>query len=152
MANIPIMKISNCVANNSLTNDAIQKYSELYKKYISEDFSTMCIVFINRLISESTTLPLTIKNSYNVHKTILKIVKELMMNEYEITLFSLLLDQIGWSSTNFIFEDNLFYLAQMRKRLQTLIQPSPVGEGGSRRLTDEVFTSRLPEYFAKTPT
>ena len=24
--------------------------------------------------------------------------------------------------------------------------------GGSRRLTDEVFTSRLPEYFAKTPT
>lgn len=115
MANIPIMKISNCVANNSLTNDAIQKYSELYKKYISEDFSTMCIVFINRLISESTTLPLTIKNSYNVHKAILKIVKELMMNEYEITLFSLLLDQIGWSSTNFIFEDNLFYLAMTIK-------------------------------------
>ena len=37
------------------------------------------------------------------------------MNEYEITLFSLLLDQIGWSSTNFIFEDNLFYLAMTIK-------------------------------------
>ena len=117
MANIPIMKISNCVANNSLLNDAIEKYSELYKKYISEEFNTMCIVFINRLISESKSLPLTIKNSYNVHKTILKIVKELMMNEYEITLFSLLLDQIGWSSTKFIFEDNLLYLAMNIKEM-----------------------------------
>ena len=111
MANIPIITLSNCIAQKDISNnDVIEIYSEKYKKYISEDFNTMCIVFINRLISESKTLPLSIKNFEDVHKTLLKIVKELMMNEYEITLLSLLLDKLSWSYQNVPFEDNIFYM------------------------------------------
>ena len=33
-----------------------------------------------------------------------------MMNEYEITLLSLLLDRLSWSYENIPFEDNLFYI------------------------------------------
>lgn len=119
MANIPILKISNCMIShkNLISNNFVEIYSEHYKKYISEEFNTMCIVFINRLISESQTLPLDVKNSNNVHKIILKNVKELMMNEYEITLLSLLLDDIGWLNDKFSFEEHLFFCGLSVKKM-----------------------------------
>lgn len=119
MANVPLLKISNCVIShkNLISNNFVENYSEHYKKYICEEFNTMCIVFINRLISESQTLPLDVKNSNNVHKILLKNVKELMMNEYEITLFSLLLDDIGWLNDNFSFEEHLFFCGLSVKKM-----------------------------------
>lgn len=119
MANVPILKISNCMIShkNLISNNSVEIYSEHYKKYISEEFNTMCIVFINRLISESQTLPLDVKNSNNVHKILLKNVKELMMNEYEITLFSLLLDDIGWLNDSFSFEEHLFFCGLSIKKM-----------------------------------
>ena len=105
-----------CIQNPLPSSSPIDIYNEHYKRYISEEFNTTCIVFINRLISESQSLPLHIKNMYNVHKLILKIVKELMMNEYEIAIFSLLLDDVGWSRDNYLFEDNLFYIGLYVKK------------------------------------
>ena len=118
MANIPTINLSNCIAQKDIShNNVIEVYSEQYKKYISEDFNTMCIVFINRLISESKTLSPSIKNYEDVHKTLLTIVKELMMNEYEITLLSLLLDKLSWSYENIPFEDNMFYMGLSIKEI-----------------------------------
>jgi hypothetical protein len=105
-----------CIQNPLPSSSPIDIYNEHYKRYINEEFNTTCIVFINRLISESQSLPLHIKNMYNVHKLILKIVKELMMNEYEIAIFSLLLDDVGWSRDNYLFEDNLFYIGLYVKK------------------------------------
>ena len=105
----PSLDISSCI-QYSKSSSPIDIYNENYKKYISEEFNTNCIVFINRLISESQTLPLNIKNKHNVHRSILTVVKELMMNEYEIAIYSLMLDNVGWSKEDYEFEDNLFYI------------------------------------------
>ena len=113
MASIPLITLSNCISSpQSFSN----KYSDLYKTYIGEDFTPITMVFIYRLINESKTLPLNIKNSENIQKILIKIVKELLMNEYEIVLLSLLLDICGWVNDNFSLEENLFFSALLVKR------------------------------------
>lgn len=113
MASIPLITLSNCISSpQSFSN----QYSDLYKTYIGEDFTPITMVFIYRLINESKTLPLNIKNSENIQKILIKIVKELLMNEYEIVLLSLLLDICGWVNDNFSLEENLFFSALLVKR------------------------------------
>lgn len=68
-------------------------------------------MFINRLISESKTLSDGLKNEHNIHKYLLRIVKELMMDEYEITILSLYLDEYGWSTNDFSIEDHLLFVS-----------------------------------------
>lgn len=89
----------------------LDEYDIKYREFISEDFTPTCIVFVNRLISDSKSLPIYLKNQNNFHKIILHVVKELMMGEYEITLLSLFLDYYGWINEPFSVEDNMLCIA-----------------------------------------
>lgn len=89
----------------------IDEYDIKYREFISEDFNPTCILFINRLISDSKSLPIYLKNKNNFHKIILNVIKELTMGEYEITLLSLFLDHYGWSNEPFSVEENMINVA-----------------------------------------
>ena len=116
MGNIPIMRLDNFVQLPSSKQDPISIYSNRYKEYINQEISILCTVFINRLINESTTLPLEIKNTFNIHKILMEIVKQLFMNEYEIALFSLFLDLFGWVKNGIKLETNCFFIGLILKQ------------------------------------
>ena len=111
--NYPFPKMDNFI------NDSEQEknYLSLYKKYINEELTPLCIVFINRIISKSKTLDLEIKNNNDLHKILFSLTKQLMMNEYELTIFSLILDEFGWSNFDFSIYDYLMFIGFFVKRL-----------------------------------
>ncbi len=96
-----------------------KNYSSIYKNYINEEFSPLCIVFINRIISNSESLNSDIKNNNEIHKILLSITKQLMMNEYELTIFSLILDEFGWSNIDFSINDYLMIVGFFVKHLSS---------------------------------
>ena len=98
-------------------NEQEKNYLSLYKKYINEELTPLCIVFINRIISKSKTLDLEIKNNNDLHKILLSLTKKLMMNEYELTIFSMILDEFGWSNFGFSTYDYLMFIGFFVKRL-----------------------------------
>ena len=118
-------KINQQIENNQFTNiesfiDTNQNdknYLSLYKKYINEEFSPLCIVFINRIINQSETLNPEIKNNNDLHKIILSLTKQLMMNEYELTIYSMILDEFGWSNIEFSEEEYLMFVGFFVKQL-----------------------------------
>lgn len=65
------------------------------------------LMFVNRIIIDSTSLPDSIRNHYPLHKIMLNIVKTLLMNEQEIVYLSLYLDKIGWATEDYTMEENL---------------------------------------------
>ena len=70
--------------NNFIQNNEQKEknYSSIYKHYINEEFSPLCIVFINRIISNSESLNSDIKNNNEIHKILLSLTKQLMMNDF----------------------------------------------------------------------
>ena len=118
-------KINQQIENNQFTNiesfiDTNQNdknYLSLYKKYINEEFSPLCIVFINRIINQSETLTSEIKNNNDLHKILLSLTKQLMMNEYELTIYSMILDEFGWSNIEFSEEEYLMFVGFFVKQL-----------------------------------
>jgi hypothetical protein len=91
--------------NFILENIYTEKYINLYKKYINEEFSTTIITFCNRIILESKNLSEQIKSISDLNKKFLNIIKKLLMNEYELTLFSLYFDNINFNNKNNIKND-----------------------------------------------
>ena len=72
-------------------------YEENYKQYITEVFNSKIINLVIRFIKTSTKIPEHIIQEKQIFKNIINIVKELMMNEIEITLMSKYIDDIGWT-------------------------------------------------------
>jgi hypothetical protein len=77
---------------------------------LQKEFTLNCVSFINRMIMDSSTLPPALRNNFALHKILLDIVKKLMMNEIEIIYLSLYFDKMGWTTENYIMEDNLLVI------------------------------------------
>ena len=108
--------INNFIKNNYQKE---KNYSSIYKNYINEEFSPLCLVIINRIISNSETLNYDIKNNNELHKILLSLTKQLMMNEYELTIFSMILDEFGWSNIDFSINDYLMFIGFFVKKLSS---------------------------------
>lgn len=64
-------------------------------------------MFVNRLIIDSGTVPIDLRNNFPLHKIILNVVKTLLMNELEIVYLSLYLDKMGWTTPGYSIDDNI---------------------------------------------
>jgi hypothetical protein len=82
--------------NNIHVNSNIETYDKKYYYYITEEFNMKCISLIVKYIHISKTLSENERTNRNIHKELISITKQLMMNEFEITLFTLLIDEYGW--------------------------------------------------------
>ena len=85
-------------------------YEKLYQEYLLTQFNQNCILFINRIISESKTLSSDIQSSNELHKILMNVVKKIMLNEFELTLFSIILDNLNLVNDNKYSIDIILFL------------------------------------------
>ena len=95
-------------------------YKKLYQEYFLSDFNPKCLLFVNRIISESKTLSPEIQTTNQLHKILVSIMKKLMLNEYELTLFSIILENYVLINENKYSIETILYLIGLKvKELTT---------------------------------
>ena len=82
------------------TEEQDKIYSMKYSKYISEEFNSRIVNMIIIYINKNKTFPLNFKNEPNFIYKFINLLKHLLMNEFEISYFTILLDRIGWKWQN----------------------------------------------------
>ena len=101
-SNYNTIEKENIVKNNDvlqiLSKEQEDKiYYNKYTKYITEEFNSsivnMLVVFINR----SKTFPLKYQKEPFFIIKLVNLLKHLLMNEFEISYFTIFVDRIGWS-------------------------------------------------------
>ena len=100
---------------NKVTPSSSENYYSRYSQYITEEFNSKCIFLIVSFIHTSETLPSNLRTEKNLHKELISIVKQLMMNEFEITLFTLNIDDIGWEMPSLDFSLHLLFVGLLTK-------------------------------------
>ena len=86
-------------SNSEIKNNMDYLYQSMHKNYILNEFNSNCLNYINKIF--------------------IKIIKELLMNEFELLLFSLYLESIDISLYNniFTFEESFTFLCFFIKKL-----------------------------------
>ena len=75
-------------------------YCMKYSKYISEEFSSKTVNMIVVYINRNKLFPEKYKTEPDFISKFINLLKHLLMNEFEISYFTILLDKIGWSWQN----------------------------------------------------
>ena len=102
--------------NDNFLKEKSTSYSIKYNNYINEDLSLLCLSFANKIIKESKVIPQIIKNKYKIYHNFCVILKKLMLNEFELCLFSLYLDVCKWPF-NFSYEEYFIFLGLYIKEI-----------------------------------
>ena len=109
------------VSNNIIENNSIDSiYQSMHKNYILKEFTSNCINYINKIIIDVKKNHLKkFQGIFELNKLFISIIKELLMNEFEILLLSLYLESInlGLNIDIFTFEESLIYLCYFIKKL-----------------------------------
>ena len=106
-------KIKNQMKKISLIKTKLsddEKYEKQYQEYLLTEFNTNSILFLTRIISDSKIFNSEFQNTKNIHKILMNVIKTLMLNEYELTLFSILLDNINIINKTKYSLDIILYL------------------------------------------
>ena len=93
-------RFKNKISTTSQHISSNTDYDKKYKQYISEGFTMSTLMLINRMFSDSKTLPKDLRTNYPLHSLLTKIIRQLMMNELELVYFSIYLDTFGWKNNN----------------------------------------------------
>ena len=102
--------------NNLISPLSKGSYINIYSTYITEIYNNEIISMINRLCETSKTLPEDLRNHYPLHSLLIKVTKELMLNELEIVYLSLYFDNFGWKNINLDIMDNFIITALSVKK------------------------------------
>ena len=112
--------LSICNEVNTSTNDFNILYEALLKKYLLNEYTPNCLNYINRIITDTSKNHLKkFQGIFELNKIFVNIIKELLMNEFELILLSLYLELIDISSSKNIssFKESLIYLCYFIKKL-----------------------------------
>ena len=82
--------------NTPLPDKIKIRYYKKYLKYTYEKLNSNIISMFFTYISSSNIIPLSYKNNHYFLTQFLKIIKNLLINEIELVIISLILDKIGW--------------------------------------------------------
>ena len=114
-------KIKNQMKKISLIKTKLsddENYEKQYQEYLLTEFNPNCFLFLNRIISNTKILNSEFQNIKNVHKILVDVIKKLMLNEYELTLFSIFLDNIDMiNKTKYSFDIFLYLIGLKIKEL-----------------------------------
>ena len=84
-----------------ISNEEEEKlYNIKYRKYLSEEFNSKIVNMIIVYLNKNKTLPLIYKIEPDFIFKFINLLKHLLMNEFEISYFTILLDKIGWGWQN----------------------------------------------------
>ena len=88
----------------------IEQYEIEYQNYLINIFNSKSVSMMIFFIKETNNLPYELKVLENFSNKIISIIKKLMMNEFEISLFTLNIDFYGWIDENKIYNPELYLL------------------------------------------
>ena len=75
-------------------------YSMKFSKYMSEEFNSRIVNMIILYINKNKSFPSKLEKESNFIFKFINLLKHLLMNEFEISYFTILLDRIGWKWQN----------------------------------------------------
>ena len=134
------LMFSICKENEEKPNELDSLYESMYKKYILNEFNSNCIKYINRIILDTKENHLKkFQGIFDLNKTLTLIIKELLMNEFELLLLSLYLNSVDLSLCKDVitFKNSFIYLCFFIKKL-TLSQEklAPINSFLNRKYQD----------------
>ena len=109
-----------CSQNNNESSNADYLYKSIHKNYVLNEFTSNCLNYINKMITDVRKNHLKkFQGLFELNKIFISIIKELLMNEFELLLLSLYLESIDISlnSDIFSFQESLIYLCFFIKKL-----------------------------------
>ena len=112
--------MSICNEINKSTNDLNILYDSMHKNYILNEFTSNCLKYINKIVLDVRKNHLKkFQSIFELNRIFVSIIKELLMNEFELLLLSLYLESIDLSSCKDIisFKDSLIYLCYFIKKI-----------------------------------
>ena len=100
--------------NNTIINN---KYEIKYQEYLNNTFNSRLVAMIISFIKKTKNLPYNLKKAQKFFINLIQIIKKLMMNEIEVTLFTLNIDHYDWRNNNFNPELSLLFLGLYTKQI-----------------------------------
>lgn len=96
-------------------------YELRFKEYLTEEFNVKCVFLIMSFINSSQSLPSHLQKSQDFLQELLSIIRELMMNEFEIALYTMYIDEIGWEKKDFKTKLHLLCIGILTKVINRII-------------------------------
>ncbi len=93
------------------------EYLNQYQVYLTEEFNSRCVYLIISFINQSKDFPEEYRTKQDFPKILISVIKSLMMNEFEISIYTLYIDKYGWKSSKIDFKDYFIYLGLYTKQL-----------------------------------
>ena len=93
------------------------EYLNQYQVYLTEEFNSRCVYLIISFINQSKDFPEEYRTKQDFPKILISVIKSLMMNEFEISIYTLYIDKYGWKSSKMNFKDYFIYLGLYTKQL-----------------------------------
>ena len=109
-----------CNPDNIRNRNSDYLYQLMHKNYLLNEFSSNCLNYINKIITDVSKNHLKkFQGIFELNKLFISIIKELLMNEFELILLSLYLESIDISlyPDIFAFKESLIYLCYFIKKL-----------------------------------
>ena len=105
---------------NNLSNDLDIAYEKMSKNYLLNEFTNNCLNYINKIILNVEKNHLKkFQGIFELNKIFISIIKELLMNEFELLLLSLYLESVNISVSDDIksFKESLIFICFFIKKL-----------------------------------
>ena len=109
-----------CNSNEDENNNIDYLYQSMHKNYLLNEFTSNCLNYINKMILDVRKNHLKkFQGIFELNKLFISIIKELLMNEFELLLLSLYLEPINLSLNMdiFTFKESLIFLCYFIKKL-----------------------------------
>ena len=109
-----------CNEAKESSNDLDILYESMHKNYLLNEFTSNCLKYINKIILNLKKNHLKkFQGIFELNKIFIIIIKELLMNEFELILLSLYLESLDISSFDNIisFRDSIIYLCFFIKKM-----------------------------------
>ena len=113
------IKKTDSIKKNNINNMDVL-YQDMFQKYMKEGFTLVYTSFINKIILDMKRNHLEqYEGKFNFNKIFVSLSKDLLLNEFELILFSLYLEYIDISSflNYFSLENSLLFLGFFVKKL-----------------------------------
>ena len=108
-----------CNEKNNSLNELDKLYESMSKDYLSNEFTSNCLNYINKIILNAPKNSLKkCQGIFELNKIFISIVKELLINEFELLLLSLYLEILNISCQDLMsFKESLIFICFFIKKL-----------------------------------
>ena len=108
-----------CNEKNKSLNEIDILYETMSKDYLSNEFTSNCLNYINKIILNASKNSLKkCQGIFELNKIFISIVKELLINEFELLLLSLYLEILNISCKDLMsFKESLIFICFFIKKL-----------------------------------